>query len=523
MQRDSGEGAAVLSLRGISRSFGTTRAVQEVDLDVAAGTVHALLGENGAGKSTLMNVVYGVHPADAGWISVDGRDVRITSPRQALGLGIAMVHQHHQLIPSLTVAESVTLAAAHTGWRYDKRHAAGHVQRLADRLGITIDAEARVSDLSLGDRQRLEILSAIDRDSRVVILDEPTAVLAPTEIEPLFRLLRKLAADGRAVVLITHRMREVFAASDAISVMRKGRLVDTLETARTTPDEVLGLVIPARREASAGATVLTGVVPGGTTTGAVPLPEQPTSRSSEPALEVDGLVVPPAPGTTGLDRLTFEAFPGEILGIVGVEGNGQHELVEVLAGIRVPAAGSVRACGQPQRPGTLAPCTAIVPEDRHREALVLDLSIEDNLVLPVLGRYTRGGLLKKRAVRQHAQRTISEFAVVAGSSAAPTRSLSGGNQQKLVLARALDQSPRVLVASQATRGLDPGATAELLDRLRQVAAQGTCVVYLGSDLDEVVEVSDRVAVMYGGAVVGQSTDPDAERDTLAALMVGGGG
>lgn len=531
MATPTGTEAPLLRLRGVSRSFGSTRAVRSVDLDVAAGTVHALLGENGAGKSTLMNVVYGVHPADAGVLAVGGDEVSIHSPRQALALGIAMVHQHHQLIPSLTVAESVTLASRRSSWRYDKRRGAEQVLRLAKKLDLELDPDARVGELTLGDRQRLEILSAIERDSRVVILDEPTAVLAPTEIAPLFALLRALADDGRAVILITHRMREVFAVSDAISVMRKGRLMDTLETRGTTPDEVLELVIPRRGPTTAKTngeavllremTVEPEAEPHLAAREDVADRDDDLTANPVPALEVTELVVPAAPGTTGLCGLTLSGSAGEIVGIAGVEGNGQHELVEVLAGIRAAERGSVRSCGVVQTPGTLAPYTAVVPEDRHREALVLDLSIEENLVIPMLSRYSAAGLLKRRMVRDNAERTIADFGVVAASPSAPTRSLSGGNQQKLVLARALAQAPRVLVASQATRGLDPGATAELLDRLREAAAGGACVVFIGSDLDEVVDVANRVVVMYGGRVVGESADPKADRELLAAFMVGG--
>lgn len=506
----------LLRLRGICRYFGTTKAVRDVDLDVEAGTVHALLGENGAGKSTLMNVVYGVHPAGSGTLRVAGRQVRIESPRQALELGIAMVHQHHQLIPSLTVAESVALASRRTRWRYDRAAAAEQVRRVAGRLHIDVDPNARVGDLSLADRQRLEIVSAIDRDSSIVILDEPTAVLAPTEVAPLFDLLRALAHEGRAVILITHRMKEVFAVSDRISVMRKGELIDTLATADTDPETVLDLVIPKRMTRGA-AKASHPVTPHHGPVAAT----QPVDSAPPASLEADDLVVPAGPGTTGLRGLTLTTRPGEVLGIVGVEGNGQHELVEVLAGIRTPDRGTVRSCGVEQVPGVLAPFTAVVPEDRHREALVLELSSEENLVLPVLGAYSRAGVLNRHAIRANAKRVIEDFAVVTAGPAAPTRSMSGGNQQKLVLARALAHQPRVLVASQATRGLDPGAAAEVLHRLRQAAVGGTSVVFLGSDLDEVVDVSDRVAVIYGGRVVGEAEDPRADRDRLAELMVGG--
>jgi len=511
------EDQPLLRLRGISRSFGTTVGVRQADLDVYAGTVHALLGENGAGKSTLMNVVYGVHPADTGTIEVAGRRLTVPNPRVALQNGIAMVHQHHQLVPSLTVAESLTMTSARTTWRLNRRAAAERVRALGAKLNVSLDPSARVGELSLGDRQRLEILSALDRDANIIILDEPTAVLAPSEVGPLFDLLAVLAADGRAVILITHRMREVFAVSDTISVMRQGSLVRTLKTSATDPDEVLELVIPKRvRQAVAErATPDPGEVGDGDPEGV------PTT--AEGALTVRELVVAPRPGSTGLRGCSFALRPGEVVGLAGVEGNGQRDLVEVLAGVRVPDSGSVTVCGRPQTPGRLAPYTAIVPEDRHHEGLVLDLSSEENLVLPVLARYSSYGWLDRAAMRAHADEAIEDYAIVTASAAAPVRTMSGGNQQKLVLARALADSPRVLVASQATRGLDPGAAAEVLRRLRLAAAEGAAVLFIGSDLDEVVDVSDRAFVMYGGEVVGESTTPREDQDRLAARMVGADG
>jgi len=510
------EDQPLLRLRGISRSFGSTVGVRQADLDVRAGTVHALLGENGAGKSTLMNVVYGVHPADAGTIEVAGQELAVPNPRVALQNGIAMVHQHHQLIPSLTVAESLTMTSHRTTWRLNRRVAADRVEALGAKLNVRLDPSAKVGDLSLGDRQRLEILSALDRDARIIILDEPTAVLAPSEVGPLFDLLRVLADDGRAVILITHRMREVFAVSDTISVMRQGSLIRTLERASTTPDEVLELVIPKRvREAVADrATPDVDELADST---------EATGADAVPALQVQDLVVAARAGSTGLRGCTFTLRPGEVVGVAGVEGNGQRDLVEVLAGVRVPDSGKVTVCGQAQTLGRLAPSTAIVPEDRHHEGLVLDLSSEDNLVLPVLDRFSAYGWLDRSAIRANADRTIEDYAIVTASAAAPVRTMSGGNQQKLVLARALADSPRVLVASQATLGLDPGATAEVLRRLRLAAAEGAAVLFIGSDLDEIVDVSDRAFVMYGGEVVGESANPRDDQDRLAARMVGAEG
>lgn len=505
MQPSPGSERTLLSLQGIYRSFGSTVAVRGADLEVRSGTVHALLGENGAGKSTLMNVAFGVHPADSGTIAVDGRQVEIGSPRDALRHGIAMVHQHHQLIPSLTVAESLVLVSKDTSWRINHSAAADRVRTLGQSLGVDLDPRARVADLSLGDRQRLEILAALHREASVIILDEPTAVLAPSEVGPLFAIVRKLAASGRAVILITHRMREVFAVSDVISVMRQGELVRTLPTGDTTPDEVLELVIRRRPPAVTSPT--------------------PAARvefvGGETCLEVRDAVVAAKAGSTGLRGCSLAVRAGEILGVVGVEGNGQHDLVEVLAGVRSLDAGAVLVDGAPVEGGVMASQIAVVPEDRHREGLVLDLSIEENLALPRLSHYTRAAMLQRSELRRDAQALIADFGVVTASSRAPVRAMSGGNQQKVVLGRALANSPRALVVSQATRGLDPGAAQDVLARIRLAAREGAAIIFIGSDIDEVVSVADRAVVMYDGRAIGETSNPRQDQSDLALCMVGG--
>ena len=516
----TGPEGPLLRLRGIHRSFGSVAAVRNVDLDVHGGTVHALLGENGAGKSTLMNVVYGVHQADRGSIEFEGQQVSIGSPRTALALGIAMVHQHHQLVPSFTVAESMILASDRAGWRLDRKGTAARLDRLSEMLGVHLSPDLRVSELSLGDRQRLEILTAIDRNAKVIILDEPSAVLAPTEVEQLFVLLRMLAERGHAVILITHRMKEVFRVSDRISVMRKGELLATLSTELTNPDEVLDLVISKRSRAAAGVgSRLRTNHSGDPAADAFDAGE--SGDGVPPTLDVRDLMVAPRPGSTGLKGCSLQAWPGEIVGIAGVEGNGQHDLVEVLGGVRIPEDGAVVACGTAQAFGKITPQTAVVPEDRHHEGLVLDLSSEHNLVLGDLEHYSTWGFLSQQLIRERATQVIEDYGIVTSAPSAPVRSMSGGNQQKVVLARALAESPRIIVASQATRGLDPGAAGEILDRLRAAAEEGAAVVFISSDLDEVVGVADRALVMYDGKVVGESQRPAAEMSRLAELMIEG--
>ncbi|MFT4305402.1 MAG: ABC transporter ATP-binding protein [Microbacterium sp.] len=488
-----------LRLRGMRRSFGAVQAVDGVDLDVAPGSVHALLGENGAGKSTLMNIVYGIHRRDAGTIAVDGRPLEIAAPADAIAAGLAMVHQHHMLVPSLTVAETIALATR-SRWSWNRRAATARVRELAARLHLDIDPAAKVTDLSLAGRQRVEILTAVHRDARLLVLDEPTAILAPSEVDPFFALLRRMADQGCSIILITHRMREVFAVCDTISVMRKGRCVFTGATAATTPREVLGHVVTTPLRAQTGGSARSG--------------------TGDIVLEVDGLHAAGTAGTTGLDGCSLAVRSGEILGVAGVEGNGQGDLVAILAGVSAPTAGDIRLAGVPLRGRPRRDQLTVVPEDRHREGLVLEMTVAENLALDRLDEFTHGGLLRRRALAEHARRRIREYAIVASGPAAVLRSMSGGNQQKVVLARALGDRPTVLVASQATRGLDPGAAGAVLEKIREARDLGTGVLFIGADLDEVIELADRVVVLYGGRVTGESVRPRTDRARIAGWMVG---
>jgi ABC-type uncharacterized transport system ATPase subunit len=513
----AGEQPPRLRLRGMRRSFGAVVAVRDVDLDVAPGSVHALLGENGAGKSTLMNVVYGLHRRDAGAIEVDGVPTDVAGPADAIAAGIAMVHQHHMLVPSLTVAETVSLATPGRRVRWDRAGASARVAELAASLGLDIDPDDRIEELTLAGRQRVEILTAVHRDAGLLILDEPTAVLAPSEVEPSFELLRRMAAAGRSIVLITHRLREVFAVCDAISVMRRGELVFSAATGETSAAEVLRHLVPAVAEA-ADATAADADADAGAGRADDGAASSPTGPG-EVVLEVSGLRAPSGPGSTGLDDCGFAVRAGEILGIAGVEGNGQGELVRVLAGMAATGGGRIAVDGETVTGRPPRDRIAVVPEDRHHDGLVLELTVEENLVLDHLGDYTRFGLLQTGAMRKHATTAVGEYGIVTSSTSAPVRSMSGGNQQKVVLARALSGRPRVLVVSQATRGLDPGAAGAVLDRIRAARDRGTAVLFIGSDLDEVFSVSDRVAVLYGGRIVGE-TPAGMGRAAVTAWMVG---
>ncbi|OAA25381.1 nucleoside ABC transporter ATP-binding protein [Frankia sp. EI5c] len=494
-----------LELRNLTKRFGPVLAVDDVSLAVRPGTVHALLGENGAGKSTLMNLVFGVHRADAGTVHVDGRQVAVRGPGDAIGAGIAMVHQHLKLVPSFTVTETLLLASHRAiGRRLDLATAARQVSELSERLGLAVRPDDRIGDLSLGARQRVEILTALHRDARLLVLDEPTTVLAPAEIDGLFALLRRIRDAGHAVVLITHRMSEVFAVSDEISVLRRGRLLDTAAVAATTPARTLGLVV-------------------GDSARPAPAPP-PAGPPGEVLLDVRDLRVVSEPGSTGLRGVHLQVRGGEIVALAGVEGNGQHELVEVLAGIRRAAGGEVTVEGRPvdvtSRGGRRDSAVGVVPEDRHREGLVLDLTIAENLVLDRLAPVSKAGFLRRRLIHAHGTSAVEAHGVRAPSARVPVRQLSGGNQQKVVLARVLGAGPRVLVVSQATRGLDAGAAAAVLDRIRRARDDGAAVLFVSSDLDEVRAVGDRIAVMFDGKVVGDLDRAEASVERIGALMLG---
>jgi simple sugar transport system ATP-binding protein len=479
--------APALSLEHVAKRFGTTEALVDASLVVRAGTVHALLGENGAGKTTLMRVAFGMVRADAGHVRVEGREVHLASPADALAAGLGMVHQHFTLVGAMTVAENVALArgAARGAWRFDARAAAERVRDIARRTGLALDPDAPAGELPVSAQQRLEIAKAVSRDARTLILDEPTAVLAPREADDLLAWARRFADAGHAVVLITHKLREALSVADDVTVLRRGRTVATLKASDATADSLAALMLgaepvgasrsDARREA----------------------PGAPVARAA-------GLVVRDERGVERVRGVTFEVRRGEILGVAGVEGAGQRELLRALAGRLAVRAGAL------ERPARVA----FIPDDRQRDALVLDFPLPENVALRGAGR--RRGLMRWREVARRTAALVAQFAVRAGSLAAPVRTLSGGNQQRLVLARELADAPELVVADNPTRGLDIRATAVVHDRLRAARDAGAAVVVYSSDLDEVLALADRVLALFGGQ--GRVAEPD--RDTVGRLMLG---
>jgi ABC-type uncharacterized transport system ATPase subunit len=489
-----------VQLCGITKRFGAVVANDGVDLVVERGEVHALLGENGAGKTTLMRILYGLTRPDAGRIVIDGRPVAIHSPKDAIAAGIGMVTQHFALVKPMTVAENVILGAT-GGVRVKLDDAARKVAEAAERFGIRADPYARVADLSVGEQQRVEILKALYRNCRVLILDEPTAVLVPQEVEALFAALRRLRDDGIAIVFISHKLYEVREISTRVTVLRRGAVVGTRRIADADDRELASLMVgrptlAVRRTESGGA--------------------------GEVVLRVDGLSVGSRGGLEALRNVSFAVRRGEILGVAGVSGNGQTELVDVLCGMLRPAAGRIEVDGVDVTGSSPAEVVAAgvgrIPEDRHA-AVVSDLTVAQNLALEHLDGFRRALQLDDRRLRRHAEELISRFTIKAGPDDA-ARTLSGGNLQKLVLARVLSREPKVIVVSQPTRGLDVAATEYVHGELLAQRERGAGVLLVSEDLDELLALADRLVVLYEGRIVGEMPAAEADPERLGLLMAG---
>ncbi|GHS87104.1 sugar ABC transporter ATP-binding protein [Actinomycetota bacterium] len=521
-----------VELVGIRKAFGDLVANDDVSLTVRAGEVHALLGENGAGKSTLMRVLYGLTRPDAGQVLVDGVPVRISSPSDAIGAGIGMVTQEFSLVGPMTVTENLLLASAGLG-RLDLAGARRRVEAAAERLGVVIDPDATVSELSMGERQRVEILKALDHDCRVLILDEPTAVLTPQDSSALFAAVRRLTAEGMGVLLISHKLHEVTEAASRVSVLRRGRLTASVELRpghAVQPRELAALMVGATGEARAvGAGEADAVAIDAAAVGLVvedaPAPAPAVSALAAPAvLEVRGLRVD-GDARALLDIAHLSVRPGEVVGVAGVSGNGQAELVQALCGMRPVSAGQVLVCGtdvtgaDPAR--RFRAGLGRLTEDR-RGSVVGAMSVEQNLVLEDLASFRRGPFVDRARVRRHALRLIEEYGIKAAPTD-PVRSLSGGNMQKVLLARALARDPRAVVVSQPTRGLDVGACAYVHARLLDRRAAGAGILLVSEDLDELIALSDRIVVLYAGCILGELAAADVTLERLGLLMAGEAG
>ncbi len=493
-----------VQLEGITKRFADLVANDAIDLEVRSGEVHCLLGENGAGKSTLMKILFGLYSADSGTVRIEGEPRRLRGPSDAIKLGLGMVHQHFMLVDRLSVTENIVAGNELTSRGVlDLSAARTQILQLAERYGLHVSPDALIEEISVGEQQRVEILKALYREAQTLILDEPTAVLTPQETEELFQVIRRLKQDGKTVILITHKLRETMAISDRVTILRDGRVVGTVEASETTPAELARMMV--------GREVLLRV-------------EKPASRYGEATLEVADLTVPPRYGT-GLRHVSFAVRRGEILGIAGVEGNGQLELEEAISGLRRAESGEIRLGGH--EIGTLAVRRrrrlglAHIPSDRMRRGLVPSFSVAWNTILgsqrdaPFAGR----GVLRPAAIAEHARSLITEYSIRAAGASLPAAQLSGGNQQKVILAREFSRDPLVVLACQPTRGVDVGAIEYIHNRLLELRAAGKAVLLVSAELDELRALSDRILVLYEGRIVAERPG-DCPEHELGLLMAG---
>ncbi len=495
-----------LELAGITKRFGALVANDHIDLTVAPGEIHCLLGENGAGKSTLMNVLFGLLHADEGEIRIDDEPVRFADPGDAVRRGIGMVHQHFMLVPVFSVAENVVLGFEPTrgGGFLDHRKARKDIRRLSQEFGLEVNPDALVEHLPVGAQQRVEILKALIRDAKVLILDEPTAVLTPQEIEALFRIMRSLALAGRSILFITHKLKEVLAVADRITVMRLGKVVGAADPTAVDEAELAAMMV-------------------GRSVELVVRKEPP--KPGPVVLELRGVRIVDARGVAVVDGVDLEVRAGEIVALAGVQGNGQTELAEAVCALRNPEAGTIRLDSTDLTKATpkaaLRAGVANVPEDRQVDGLVLGMSIADNLVLDLFDRepFARHGARDLARVAADGEIKLAEFDIRAPSARETVGNLSGGNQQKVVVARELSRPVKLLVASQPTRGLDVGSIEYVHRRIIEERDRGAGVLLVSSELDEVLALGDRIAVMYRGRIVG-IVGPSAGRDRIGLMMAG---
>jgi len=495
-----------VELKGIVKRFPGVVANKGVDFEVRAGEIHALLGENGAGKTTLMRILYGLYQPDEGQILIDDKPARINSPTDSIRLGIGMIHQHFMLVPTLSVAANVSLGLrSRRGLLLDLDGVARRIEELSRAYGLHVDPEAIVWQLAVGEQQRVEILKALYRGAGLLILDEPTAVLTPQEVDELFTTLRRMADEGHALIFISHKLHEVLSISDRITVLRDGRVVRTLKTADTDRQELAHLMV--------GREVLlrveqTSVIPG-------------PARLSLRDVWAEG-----DRGLPALKGVSLEVRSGEILGVAGVSGNGQRELAEAISGLRRPTRGQIMideadVTGWQPEP-LIRHGLAYIPEERMRDGVIRELSVEENLMVEDHGRapFARGIFMDFRRIAEHCDELIRDFEIKTPSRRTPLRNLSGGNIQKLIMARELSRDPKVLIAAQPTRGVDIGSTEYIHQRLVAQRSKGTATLLISEDLDEIRNLSDRIAVMYEGRIMGIVDRGGATVEQLGLMMAG---
>lgn len=496
----------VIEMLNIRKEFPGIVANNNITLQVKPGEIHALLGENGAGKSTLMNVLFGLYQPEKGEIKVRGNSEKITNPNVANELGIGMVHQHFMLVDKFTVTENIILGKEITSkGKIDLKEAEKVVSDISHKYGLSVDPKAKIADISVGMQQRVEILKTLYRGADILIFDEPTAVLTPQEIAELIQIMGKLIKEGKSIILITHKLKEIMEVCDRVTVIRKGEGIGTLNVSETNPDELASLMVG--REVTF-------------TT------EKTEAKPEEASLEIQSLTVKDSRNITVVDNLNLTVRKGEIVGIAGVDGNGQTELVEAIAGLRKVENGSILLNNKEITKLTTRKVTESgighIPQDRHKHGLVLDFTIGENMVLQTYYQqpYSKSGMMNKKAIYEKATRLIEEYDVRTPSEYTPTRALSGGNQQKAIIGREVDRNPDLLIASQPTRGLDVGAIEFIHRKLIDQRDQGKAVLLVSFEMDEIMNVSDRIAVIFEGKIIAMVDPKETSEQELGLLMAG---
>jgi len=496
----------VIEMLNIRKEFPGIVANDNVTLQLKKGEIHALLGENGAGKSTLMNVLFGLYQPEQGEIRVKGKPVHITSPNVANDLGIGMVHQHFMLVDPFTVTENIILGKEPTNaGKINLKNASKKVRELSVKYHLSVDPDAKIADISVGMQQRVEILKTLYRGADILIFDEPTAVLTPQEIKELIAIMKALIKEGKSIILITHKLKEIMEVCDRVTVIRKGRGIDTLDVRDTNPNELASLMV--------GRDVVFKT-------------EKIVAKPTDIVLEVKNIEVKDSRGISAVKNLSLSVRAGEIIGIAGVDGNGQSELIEALTGLRKISAGTIKLNGkeiQNQRPRKVTEAgVGHIPEDRHKHGLVLDYSIGENIVLQTYYQepYSKKGVLNSKKIFEKARKVIKEYDVRTPSEYTPARSLSGGNQQKAIIGREVDRNPDLLIAAQPTRGLDVGAIEFIHKRLIEQRDTGKAILLISFELDEIMNVSDKIAVIYEGEIVAIVDPKKATEQELGLLMAG---
>ena len=501
------EHAPLLSMHNITKTFPGVLANDNVSFDVHNGEVHTLLGENGAGKSTLMKILFGLYQPDSGEIRLRGEPAHITSPTSAIEQRVGMVHQHFMLVPTLTVAENVSLGLPSSrSFRTDLDSVADRILEISNQYGLSVDPKIEVWKLSVGERQRVEIIKALYRDAELLVLDEPTAVLTPQEVDDLFVILRQMTANGTGIIFISHKLHEVLELSDRITVLRNGAVTGNTTPVETNRQQLAEMMVG--REVKLA-------------------PDKPPVDRGEARLQLRNVSVMGDRGTVAVDDVSLDVHAGEIVGIAGVSGNGQRELAETIAGLRDATGGTVVI--DDENLTTAGPARmraagfAYVPEERMKDGAVGEFEVSENLLLINHGdsKFRKGPLFDFKKVREHAQRLVDQFSVKTPTLSTPTSSLSGGNIQKLILARELDSSPGVILAAQPTRGVDIGAAEYIHSQLVEQRGNGVAILMISEDLDEILGLADRIAVMFDGKIVAIINRDDATREGLGLAMAGG--